>query len=86
MQAGPAARAGVSRQRVVSVSAAVKAKATAKSAAYVCLECGYLYTGSEPFESLKNYACPVCAAPKRRCVWAHVGVGRTRPRGPPGQR
>lgn len=68
LKAGPAARvaSGVSRQRVVSVSAAVKAKATAKSAAYVCLECGYLYTGSEPFESLKNYACPVCAAPKRR--------------------
>lgn len=43
-----------------------QARAAAKQA-YICIDCGYIYDGAEPFEKLPNsYRCPVCSAPKRR--------------------
>lgn len=65
LKAAPAVRAGFSRQTRVAVNA-VFTKNKAKTASYVCLDCGYLYTDATPFEELKSYACPVCNAPKRR--------------------
>lgn len=41
-------------------------RAAAKTA-YICLDCGYIYSDRKPFESLSSdYSCPVCQAPKRR--------------------
>lgn len=41
--------------------------ATKAAQAYICIDCGYIYDGSTPFEKLPaNYRCPVCNAPKRR--------------------
>ncbi|KAL4853604.1 Rubredoxin-1 [Chlorella vulgaris] len=46
----------------------VAARAATSKATYICVDCGYLYDGSEgPFEKLpSSYRCPVCSAPKRR--------------------
>ncbi|XP_051142463.1 uncharacterized protein LOC127259287 [Andrographis paniculata] len=41
---------------------AQKARAT-----HICLDCGYIYTLSKPFEEQgEDYACPQCRAPKKR--------------------
>eukprot|EP00878_Enallax_costatus_P045935 GHUV01055476.1.p1 GENE.GHUV01055476.1~~GHUV01055476.1.p1 ORF type:complete len:111 (-),score=24.28 GHUV01055476.1:386-718(-) len=41
--------------------------ATKAAQAYICIDCGYIYDGREPFEKLpSSYRCPVCNAPKRR--------------------
>jgi rubredoxin len=52
--------------------------ATATGQVYLCIDCGYIYDGRVPFVQLpKDYACPVCQAPKRRqapclaCAHAH---------------
>jgi len=38
-------------------------------ASYVCVDCGYVYCDTEPFEETpSNYRCPECNAPKRRFV------------------
>lgn len=51
------------------------ARATTKTA-YVCIDCGYIYDGSTPFEKLPgNYKCPVCNAPKRRFKAANARGG-----------
>ncbi|KAL5724497.1 hypothetical protein ACHQM5_007750 [Ranunculus cassubicifolius] len=35
--------------------------------AYICRDCGYIYSDRTPFEKQPDsYFCPVCAAPKRR--------------------
>ncbi|KAL6764255.1 hypothetical protein V8C86DRAFT_2478470 [Haematococcus lacustris] len=58
-------RAGLSRK---SVQVHAKVAARAKTANYVCVDCGYLYDGKKgAFEDLPgSYACPVCGAPKKR--------------------
>ncbi|KAL4584670.1 hypothetical protein LXL04_009277 [Taraxacum kok-saghyz] len=49
-------------------SAAPKfAMRTASKQAYICRDCGYIYSDKTPFEKLPDkYFCPVCGAPKRR--------------------
>jgi len=38
-----------------------------ETATHICLDCGYVYFGKKPFDTLPNsYLCPQCAAPKRR--------------------
>jgi len=60
-----AARLGVARTPVV-----------AAKAAYICVDCGYIYDESTPFDKLPNsYKCPVCSAPKRRFK-PYTGGGR----------
>jgi len=45
----------------------VYARKTATKTAYICIDCGWIYDGKEPFEKLPNsFKCPVCQAPKRR--------------------
>ncbi|CAN6461301.1 unnamed protein product [Victoria cruziana] len=51
---------------------AQKARAT-----HICLDCGYIYTVQKPFdEQPDNYACPQCAAPKKRFARYDVNTGR----------
>ncbi|XP_073148234.1 uncharacterized protein [Henckelia pumila] len=39
----------------------------ASKQAYICRDCGYIYSDKTPFEKLPDkYFCPVCGAPKRR--------------------
>uniref|UniRef100_A0A2N9FMV7 Rubredoxin-like domain-containing protein n=1 Tax=Fagus sylvatica TaxID=28930 RepID=A0A2N9FMV7_FAGSY len=39
----------------------------ASKQAYICRDCGYIYSDRTPFEKLPDkYFCPVCGAPKRR--------------------
>ncbi|XP_027121799.1 uncharacterized protein [Coffea arabica] len=39
----------------------------ASKQAYICRDCGYIYSDRTPFEKLPdNFFCPVCGAPKRR--------------------
>ncbi|PON71235.1 Rubredoxin-like domain containing protein [Parasponia andersonii] len=39
----------------------------ASKQAYICRDCGYIYSDRTPFEKLADsYFCPVCGAPKRR--------------------
>lgn len=41
--------------------------AQAKMASHICIDCGYIYTGKQPFAELqKSYRCPQCNSPKRR--------------------
>jgi hypothetical protein len=83
-QASPAVRtrAGFSRQTRVAVSA-VFTKNKAKTASYVCLDCGYLYTVSAaiglPHTSLLLFRC--CYA-----AWLHAVVGMRIMRGLPNAR
>jgi rubredoxin len=61
----------IGSQGVDASIAAVRSRVTMRVAttkgAYICRDCGYIYTDRKPFESLPNdYSCPVCAAPKRR--------------------
>ncbi|MCO5559040.1 hypothetical protein L7F22_012632 [Adiantum nelumboides] len=47
-------------QHRISMRAATKG-------AYICRDCGYIYSDRKPFEKLSDdYQCPVCSAPKRR--------------------
>ncbi|KAI8464737.1 MAG: rubredoxin-like protein [Monoraphidium minutum] len=68
--AAAAQAAARSRQRVVAVAARKAAGKAASTAAYICLDCGWVYDGSKgPFEKLpNNYRCPVCNSPKKRFV------------------
>ncbi|XP_058183761.1 uncharacterized protein LOC131301461 [Rhododendron vialii] len=51
---------------------AQKAKAT-----HICLDCGYVYTMSKPFEEQPDeYACPQCRAPKKRFARYDVSTGK----------
>ncbi|KAG6579648.1 Protein MET1, chloroplastic, partial [Cucurbita argyrosperma subsp. sororia] len=51
---------------------AQKAKAT-----HICLDCGYIYTLSKPFEEQpEGYACPQCVAPKKRFARYDVNTGK----------
>lgn len=60
-----------SRQRLVVRAAA---KTATKATAYICVDCGYIYDGREAFDKLpSSYRCPVCNAPKRRCVLDGLG-------------
>lgn len=63
-----AARPAARRAPRPSPSQAIQARASTKQQAYICIDCGYIYDGSEgPFEKLpSSYRCPVCNAPKRR--------------------
>eukprot|EP00882_Tetradesmus_deserticola_P002690 GHRQ01002861.1.p1 GENE.GHRQ01002861.1~~GHRQ01002861.1.p1 ORF type:complete len:139 (+),score=27.73 GHRQ01002861.1:376-792(+) len=59
---------GVTTSRSRTTLRVVARKSAAKtSAAYICIDCGYIYAGKEAFDKLPNsYRCPVCNAPKRR--------------------
>lgn len=49
-------------------------------AAYICVDCGYIYDDSTPFDKLpSSYKCPVCNAPKRRFK-SYAGSGRNDPK------
>lgn len=49
-------------------------------AAYICIDCGYIYDGSTAFDKLpNNYKCPVCNAPKRRFK-SYSGSGKNDPK------
>ncbi|KAJ7539360.1 hypothetical protein O6H91_11G088900 [Diphasiastrum complanatum] len=51
---------------------AQKARAT-----HICLDCGYIYTISKPFESQpETFECPQCSAPKKRFAPYDVETGR----------
>ncbi|KAL4418961.1 hypothetical protein ABPG77_000874 [Micractinium sp. CCAP 211/92] len=56
----------------------VSARAAASKQAYICVDCGYIYDGSDgAFDKLPNsYRCPVCNAPKRRFKPYAGGSGR----------
>ncbi|GLJ54012.1 hypothetical protein SUGI_1155560 [Cryptomeria japonica] len=50
---------------------AQKARAT-----HICLDCGYIYTLSKPFEEQSDgYICPQCSAPKKRFARYDVNTG-----------
>ncbi|XP_050386849.1 uncharacterized protein LOC126803136 [Argentina anserina] len=49
-----------------------KARAT-----HICLDCGFIYTLSKPFEEQpESYACPQCIAPKKRFARYDVNTGK----------
>lgn len=49
----------------------------ASKQAYICRDCGYIYSDRTPFEKLSdNYFCPVCGAPKRRFRAYEPAVGK----------
>ncbi|XP_057506905.1 uncharacterized protein LOC130790053 [Actinidia eriantha] len=51
---------------------AQKARAT-----HICLDCGYIYTMTKPFdEQPDDYTCPQCIAPKKRFSRYDVSTGR----------
>ncbi|XP_057472195.1 uncharacterized protein LOC130760757 [Actinidia eriantha] len=51
---------------------AQKARAT-----HICLDCGYIYTMTKPFdEQPDDYTCPQCIAPKKRFARYDVSTGR----------
>lgn len=51
---------------------AQKARAT-----HICLDCGFIYTLSKPFdEQPDDYACPQCRAPKKRFAEYDVNTGK----------
>lgn len=62
-----AARPALARRPARAAAVQTQARAATKQL-YICVDCGYIYDGSEgPFEKLPgSYRCPVCAAPKRR--------------------
>ncbi|KAI7839043.1 hypothetical protein COHA_007185 [Chlorella ohadii] len=66
------------RRAAARAPLAVSARATKQQTAYICVDCGYIYDGSEgPFEKLPSgYRCPVCSAPKRRFKPYAGGAGR----------
>lgn len=35
-------------------------------ATHICVDCGFIYAQATPFESLPQYICPQCQAPKKR--------------------
>ncbi|CAK9146577.1 unnamed protein product [Ilex paraguariensis] len=51
---------------------AQKARAT-----HICLDCGFIYTLSKPFEEQPDeYTCPQCRAPKKRFAGYDVNTGK----------
>ncbi|KAJ8771307.1 hypothetical protein K2173_026484 [Erythroxylum novogranatense] len=51
---------------------AQKARAT-----HICLDCGYIYTLTKPFEEQADtYVCPQCRAPKKRFARYDVNTGK----------
>lgn len=51
---------------------AQKAKAT-----HICIDCGYIYTLSKPFEEQPDaYVCPQCSAPKKRFARYDANTGK----------
>ncbi|OEL23550.1 hypothetical protein BAE44_0015434 [Dichanthelium oligosanthes] len=56
------------RRRVARVATAARiTMRVASKQAYICRDCGYIYSDRTPFDKLSdNYFCPVCGAPKRR--------------------
>lgn len=51
---------------------AQKARAT-----HICLDCGYIYTLSKPFEEQSDaFICPQCSAPKKRFARYDVNTGK----------
>lgn len=51
---------------------AQKARAT-----HICIDCGFIYTLSKPFEEQpEDYACPQCRAPKKRFARYDVNTGK----------
>eukprot|EP00884_Botryococcus_braunii_P008232 jgi/Botrbrau1/1740/Bobra.116_2s0080.1 len=62
-------------QQPVSRSVVVFAAKTA----YICIDCGWIYDGREPFDSLPaSFKCPVCKAPKRRFKSTAQGGANTK--------
>ncbi|KAL5724580.1 hypothetical protein ACHQM5_007820 [Ranunculus cassubicifolius] len=54
------------------LSDAQKARAT-----HICIDCGFIYTLSKPFEEQpENYVCPQCNAPKKRFAEYDVNTGK----------
>ncbi|KAM7463582.1 hypothetical protein LguiA_031703 [Lonicera macranthoides] len=54
------------------LSEAQKARAT-----HICLDCGFIYTLSKPFEEQPDeYLCPQCKAPKKRFARYDVATGK----------
>ncbi|XP_027160512.1 uncharacterized protein LOC113761639 [Coffea eugenioides] len=46
-------------------------------ATHICLDCGYIYTLTKPFdEQPDDYACPQCRAPKKRFARYDVTTGK----------
>lgn len=65
-------------QAVRRVDVASRQRTVAVNAAYICIDCGYIYEGSPAFEKLpSSYKCPACQAPKRRFKpWSGGGGGK----------
>lgn len=52
-------------------------EAQKERASHICLDCGYIYTLSKPFEDQPNgYNCPQCQAPKKRFAGYDAETGR----------
>lgn len=48
-------------------------------ATHICVDCGWIYCESTPFEETpQNYRCPQCNAPKRRFVTYDADSGKVR--------
>ncbi|GBG86627.1 hypothetical protein CBR_g41690 [Chara braunii] len=46
-------------------------------ATHICLDCGYIYTVTKPFEEQPDsYKCPQCSAPKKRFAKYDAQTGR----------
>ncbi|KAG1681031.1 hypothetical protein FOA52_009991 [Chlamydomonas sp. UWO 241] len=50
-----------------AASRSPRLRVQAAANAMVCIDCGYIYDGKVPFDSLPgSYKCPVCDSPKKR--------------------
>lgn len=49
------------------------------NATHICVDCGYIYASPLPFEELSsNWACPQCAAPKKRFALYDAETGKVK--------
>lgn len=60
-------RSTVKVQALFGFGGAKPAAGAAATQYHICIDCGYIYDGSQEFKSLPgSYKCPVCSSPKNR--------------------
>lgn len=59
-------RAGVQTTTPVSLFGFGSKSKTTESMSYICVDCGYIYTGPDFTKESNSYKCPMCTSPKKR--------------------
>lgn len=59
-------RIGVQSTTPVSLFGFGPKSKTTESASYICVDCGYIYTGPDFAKEKNSYKCPACKSPKKR--------------------